>query len=488
MKPSSYPNNPKLIWDIFYDITRCPRPSKNEAAIIDYITSIASNNNCSYTLDKASNILIKVKGTRNRESEPPVLIQNHIDMVCDKFPEIKHDFNKDPIPLKVDGEWLTTEGTTLGADNGLGVAAALALIIDKSIEHPPLELLFTTDEETGLNGALNLETENITAKRFINLDSEMWGELTIGCAGGKEVLLTKRFTLNENTIKQDSNYLSIELSGLRGGHSGIDIHLQQGNAIVLLADFLSRCDQEHISLIQFEGGKAHNIIPRTAKAVVNVPDHYVKELKKLLQDYIKKVSPSLHKEDLLKGKVENTVNNVGDYPITMECMKLFCHYILTIPHGAHKYDHDSPTKLVRLSSNIAKVSVINGQFTCLNSYRFMDQSDQFNFENKYLNISKLHNINCEMDEGYPNWKPVYDGQLLKLVKDIYNQEFGIKPIVSAMHAGLECGIVSEKIGRPMDIISFGPTILAAHTPKERVQIKSVEKFWKLLKEVLKQLH
>jgi dipeptidase D len=485
MKPNSYPLSPSSVWDIFYDITRCPRPSRNEKAIIEYIINIAKKYDCKYFIDDVSNILIKLPGTKNKEHESPILIQNHIDMVCDKLPEVKHNFHSDPIPLKVEGDWLTTLGTTLGADNGIGVAAALALITEKNLVHPPLELLFTTDEETGLNGALNLDTSNITSEKFINLDSEMWGELTVGCAGGKEVLLTKN--LETTTPKTNTVYHALVISGLRGGHSGVDIHLQQGNANIILADFLSRCDEKKVALTTFSGGKAHNIISRTATAKILVDHDYIDTLTTKLNNFIKETQKSLNEEDKLVANISEELKPSSLMPLTDNALVEFCGNVLSIPHGAHKYDHESPTKLVRLSSNLAIITLSEGKMKTLSSYRFMNKDDQFNFEHKYKVISKQNKMMLVIDEGYPNWKPEYDGKLLALTKKVYQKEFNIDPIVSAMHAGLECGIVSKKIGRKMDIISFGPTILGAHTPKERVHIESVSKFWTLLKSVLNQI-
>jgi len=489
IRPDFIPKQPQHLWDTFFDLTQRPRPSKHEQAVVEYLKSQANEHQCEFFIDAADNSIIKVAGTKGREQEPPVLIQNHIDMVCDKLPEVDHDFHKDPIPLKLDGEWLTTMGTTLGADNGIGVAAALAILKEDNISHPPLELLFTTDEETGLNGALNLETTNIQATRMLNLDSEMWGELTVGCAGGKEVQLSKSF--NSVAINTSHEIVKIEFKGLRGGHSGVDIHLQQGNAIKIMADFLSRCPWDQYQLLEVVGGKAHNIIPRTCSAIISLSKNDISKCEKLLTEFTKETSASLYEEDSLQFELTSLELSPEQRPLSQSDVKEFIQIVHSIPHGAHKYDLKAPNKLVRLSSNLAELKLIHGELISLSSYRFMDQSDQYTFENNYQILADQFSLSFNLSSGYPNWKPDFSGKLLAQVQNIYRDEFQIDPIVSGIHAGLECGIIKEKIeatpNKTMDIISFGPTIMAAHTPKERVNIPSVDKFWSLLIKVLEKI-
>lgn len=485
--PDFLPKTPHHLWNIFYNFSQRPRPSKHEGAIVEYLRELAQEAQCTFEIDGAQNCLIKKPGSPGRENEPSLLIQNHIDMVCDKLPQVDHDFHRDPIPLKLDGDWLTTEGTTLGADNGIGCAAALALLFEKDLSTPPLELIFTTDEETGLNGALNLEAKNITSKRMLNLDSEMWGELTVGCAGGKEATFKKNYQTSDNS---SLTAIQIVLSGLRGGHSGVDIHMQQGNALKLMADFLTFCHPLPFSLNSFSGGRAHNIIPRSAEVTLFVDQENVKTFSNKLQEFVKEVQPSLFKEDQLEAsftEIDNKdlkVISLLSIDDSLEIIKI----IRNSPHGAHKYDLDSPNKLVRLSSNLAELDLNQGKLELINSYRFMDNSDKFHFELSFQQLAQEFDLTYELSDGYPNWKPEYGGQLLAQVKKVYQDEFNIDPTITALHAGLECGIIKEKIEKvhpiEMDIVSFGPTIQAAHTPKERVNISSVEKFWNLLTKTL----
>lgn len=479
MKPENYPQSPKAVWDIFYDFTQIPRPSKKEEKICEYLVNLAKDNGLKYVVDKVQNVIIYVPGKNGREADGPVLIQNHIDMVTDALPDKVIDFENDPIDVYVDGDWLKARGTTLGADNGIGCAAALAPIFDKEMVHPPLELLFTVDEETGLNGALGLEAKYLTAKKMLNLDTEEWGSLYIGCAGGIDYELTKKYTAVEPKIK---NMIKVQIEDFLGGHSGVDIHEQKGNALKCLAEFLLVANTElEIEISEIRGGKAHNIIPRDAFAIINVKEEDISKLEQIQDLVLKKWKSYLPKEDrkslFVNSKVttQNKVLSGPEATLLVDYMNLF-------PHGAHAYDLED-SSLVSMSNNFAKFLVVGGEVYTQSSLRFFDREEVKTIENQLRVLGRQFGMNVESHSEYPSWKPERENSVLDLLKDTYRELYGKEAVVTAIHAGLECGIIRDKIG-PIDVASFGPTIMGAHSPDERIQISTVEKFWDLLKAVL----
>ncbi|MCO4793049.1 MAG: beta-Ala-His dipeptidase [Bacteriovoracaceae bacterium] len=478
-RPQNYPSQPEHIWNIFYELTRIPRPSGKEEAVLNYIKELAKNNNSSWKEDKKGNLVVYVPASSDNKNSKPLLLQNHVDMVCDNTPDRKIDFETDPIDLKVEGEWLLADRTTLGADNGIGCAAALALMTDKSLSHPPLELLFTVEEETGLHGATALDTSLISAEKMLNLDTEDWGMIFVGCAGGFGVRMNG--SLSSESVPANTNIFEVEIKGLRGGHSGIDIHLQQGNAIQLLATFIS---ENNLRISHFDGGKAHNIIPRDAKAIVTSETLNFEEVQSLLNNYIDIIRNTLHPEDeKISGliKKENT-----SAQLTEESSLKLLSLIHTLPHGAHKYDTEAESVLVSQSSNLAEVKLNSNELKILSSVRFFDPIDTKKIKQTYQLIASTHNLELNMESGYPSWKPVYKGEMLNLVIKKYKEIFGLDPEITAIHAGLECGVIKDKFPN-LDIVSIGPNVRSAHTPRERIEIKTVESFWKLLIETVKSL-
>ena len=483
MKPENYPVNPPHLWNLFFDFTQTPRPSKKEDKIISYLVNLAQENNLKYVLDKASNVIIYVPGKNGREKDDPLIIQNHIDMVTDAIVGRKINFSEDPIETVVEGDWLTAIGTTLGADNGIGCAAALATIFDESLIHPPLELLFTVDEETGLNGALGLESDYLKGRKMLNLDTEEWGSLYIGCAGGIDYELSKKVDMQPHSIALDPYILTIE--GFIGGHSGVDIHEQRGNAIKFLAEILDEFSSvENIEISEIRAGKAHNIIPRDAF----VRFYMKKESESLLLDVAEAIqkrwmSFSPQKDKNFDFRLERE-NNLG-MVIGSEESKQLINYLVLFPHGVHTYDL-SDRSLVSMSNNFAKFLFVNGSFYTQSSLRFFDREEVKSLERQIRKLGDLFKMSVENHSEYPSWKPVRENPVLDLVKEVYEDLYSKKPNVTAIHAGLECGILRDKIG-PIDVISFGPTITGAHSPDERVNIPSVAEFWNLFKEVLKRI-
>lgn len=478
-KPENYPENLKL-WDIFYDFTQTPRPSKKEEKIQKYLIDLAKDQGLEYIQDQAGNIIIKVPGKGSQANGDSVLIQNHIDMVTDAIKGKDIDFENDPIETYVDSGWLKAKGTTLGADNGIGCACALATIFEKDLEHPPLELLFTVDEETGLNGALGLETKYLSSKKMLNLDTEEWGSLYIGCAGGIDYELNRELseTDDDNSFKYE-----LTLQGLTGGHSGVDIHEQRANAIKKLNEVLQKLKTK-IRIHSFVGGKAHNIIPRDASVLFSSQTDLAAELNDILDEVEKRFRSYFKPEDkgfeFILAEAEFTKSlSLADSSKLIAMIGLF-------PHGAHSYDLASEDKLVSMSNNMAKFIYKDGKCYIQSSLRFFDREEVKSLEAQVRELGELFEFSVTSNSEYPSWKPIRENALLDQVVSIYEKTFNEKPHITAIHAGLECGILRDKIG-PIDVISFGPTIMGAHSPDERINIQTVDKFWQLFKAVLKEI-
>lgn len=480
-KPQNFPKSPEHLWNLFYDFTQTPRPSKGEEKIQAYLIAFAEKNGLQWSKDQAGNILMLSPGKNGRENEPSVLIQNHIDMVTDALPEVKIDFNKDPIQTEMVEGWLKAKGTTLGADNGIGCAAALALILDETVSHPPLELLFTVDEETGLNGALGLETENLRSRKMLNLDTEEWGSIYIGCAGGIDYQFNKEIPLTDPVNPQ---LYELNIKGLVGGHSGLDIHEQRGNALKLMADFLAKAvEAEGIELEEMRGGRAHNIIPRDAFCRFFAKKESEAGLKELALAVKSSWLSYLPKEDRNLVVSLEPINGGSSKCLDPQETKKLVHFANLFPHGAHAYDLASKGEIVGMSNNMARLLLVKGKAYVQTSLRFFDREEVRPLESKLRSLGEIFGFNVESESEYPSWKPVLENPVLEKVKEVYEETFEEKPVVTAIHAGLECGILRDKIG-PIDVVSFGPTIMGAHSPDERVDVASVEKFWLLLKNVL----
>lgn len=483
MYPVNFPTKPEFLWKRFYDFTRLPRPSHKEVKVQEYLRNLADSKGLKYKEDKAGNIVIYVPASSENVSQETLIIQNHIDMVCDHAPGIEINFETDPIELEVKGNILTAKGTTLGADNGIGCAAALALL-DEKVEHPPLELLFTVEEETGLFGAANLDPNLVTGSKMINLDTEEFGSFYIGCAGGLDFDLERPIEM----VAVDKYFLKLNISGLIGGHSGIDIHRGRGNSIKLLNECLLELELKNISFLisELNAGKAKNIIPRDSFAIIGIEKDDIENVEKILEHKFNEFLDRFPEEKNLKLDIEH-FGIQSRKVIDLEWGTKILDILNQIPHGAYDYFWESKDPLARYSSNLAVVHLKEGEFFVLLSMRFTEESDIAGLSQNVSLISKRFNLKLNRRGGYPGWKPNFESQLLKEAKNIFQEKFNTQAEVAAIHAGLECGVLKSRISRPIDCLSFGPNIRGAHSPDECVEIDSVDNFWTFLVEFINYL-
>lgn len=472
---------PRELWKHFDDIRRIPRPSGKEEKIRQHMRQVARDHDFEIKEDGAGNIVIKVPATPGHEAAPIVVIQGHMDMVCEKNADTAFDFDNDPIEVVVEGDWVTAQGTTLGADNGLGLAASLAAATDPSVVHGPLELLFTVDEETGLTGAMQLDDSMLEGRKLLNLDSEDDGVLFVGCAGGKDATLTFPIT---RSGAPDWVGRRIEVKGLRGGHSGLDIGDNRGNAIRILARTLAAIrDTLELSLASFEGGSAHNAIPREASAVCLVPTDHVEQLEALVAEQLELARAEY---GAVEPKLAIELRPADDPPATVidnEPAARFIDLLLALPHGAHSMSHDIEG-LVETSNNMATIKTGASQIELLSSQRSSNMDKLDLLTEQIRAVARLAGGECEVGGGYPAWQPNMDSPLLAKCQAVYQEMFGKEPVVEIIHAGLECGIIGAKY-EGMDMISFGPTIKNPHSPDETIEVETIGKVWDFLAALLK---
>ncbi len=475
---------PKLLWKHFDKILSIPHGSGNEAQLAEYLLSYAKSKDLQAEQDESGNVVIHVPATKGNESAPTVVLQGHIDMVCEKNADVEHDFLKDPIEVQLDGEWLTAQGTTLGADNGIGMAAALATIESEDIVHGPLELLFTVDEEVGLTGAGKLKSGFVTGKMLLNLDSEELGAVYIGCSGGGDSTIKLPVTMIDAPAGTKGYVLKV--TGCRGGHSGIDIHEQRGNAIMILARVLAKAvKMQPCHLAGLKGGNKRNAIPREAEATLMVLETAVDDLAKLVSDELEKIKVELGgKEKELAVSVE-PADPTSFKVMDADSQKAVLDLLIAIPHGVEAMSYDI-AGLVETSNNLATVSAGGDEIVIGTSTRSSITSALQALRDRIRSVSELAGATVEENEPYPGWQPNLDSKLLGVVKTVHKEVFGTEPEAKAIHAGLECGIIGEKVPG-MEMVSIGPWIEHPHSPEERVNIPSVGEFWKLLAAVLKAL-
>ncbi|MEE4193224.1 MAG: beta-Ala-His dipeptidase [Halieaceae bacterium] len=480
--PANYPVQPEALWQRFYEITQIPRPSAEEAAVRDHVIALAEAHDCAWKTDNRGNLVVAVPGSQGREGEPPVIIQNHLDMVTVKTDDKQHDFQQDPLTLQVEEDWLLADRTTLGADNGIGCAAALALMTTEGLSHPPLELLFTVEEESGLWGASDLDPGLLTGRRMLNLDSEDWPEFFVGCAGGRGWIMRK--PLAREAGDDSCEHFTLRLRGLAGGHSGIQIHQQLGNAIKLLGHWLIGARAQGARLVAFEGGIAHNVIPREASLTLQVPAGSGPALEALNQEMLSRWQSYLPEAD--NGlTLELEAAEPGEV-LTPPEQAAFEQLLQLFPHGAMSYNAQQPADLVDLSINMAVVRVDRDGLFVETTLRYFNREEAEGLAQQVMAIAEWQGMAVEQTIDYPGWQPDFDSELLALGKGVYAELFGGEPEVKAIHAGLECGILKGKLGE-CDILSFGPTIRGAHSPRERLEISTVEPFWRLLTGILERL-
>lgn len=473
---------PAKVWEYFDEICQIPRPSKKEEKILDYLIRFAENNKISYTQDSIGNLLMQKSASHGNENLKKVILQSHLDMVGEKEPQIVHDFTKDPIKPEIVSGWVQANGTTLGADDGIGIASQMVILQDKELEHGPLECLFTVDEESGMTGAMNLKPGFLSGKILINLDSEDEGELFIGCAGGIDTIA--RFKSNPKTVKPKSKAYNILISGLNGGHSGDEIHKSPANAIKILNRLLWNATNEFkLSIHLLDGGNMRNAIPREAEAYVVIPQKHAVNFESFFQIYAGTVTREI-------GSVESGISfslKETDLPITVinrKTQELLLNAIYACPHGVITWSHELEG-MVETSTNLASIKMNNNkEIVITTSQRSSVDSVKKDISDRIGSIFRMAGAQVEHSDGYPGWTPNPDSEIVKITEASYRRLFKKKPLVRAIHAGLECGLILEKYPN-LDMISIGPTILGAHTPGEKINIKSTQKFWKLLLDVLK---
>jgi dipeptidase D len=473
---------PRAIWTQFEALAAIPRPSKHEERAAAYVMEQAKRRGREARRDGAGNVLVRVPATRGREKAPPVVLQGHLDMVCEKNRDVAHDFMKDPIRPRIAGEYVTATGTTLGADNGIGVAAALAVLASDDLDHGPLELLFTVDEETGLTGASRLEPGFVTGRRMLNLDSEDDGVLYIGCAGGRDSNLT--VVLNRAKPPARAVPVSVSVEGLRGGHSGVNIHENRGNALKLLARVLLAAEELRPALVSLEGGDKHNAIPREATALVWVtnPARLVEIAARMVEGFRTELEGT---DDGVRVVVENAAPGDEGGALESADHARLVRLLGALPHGVLAMSGVIPG-MVETSNNLAVARLSGKEARIVTSSRSSVASSLEGVLQQVRAAALLAGADVETTDGYPGWKPNPKSPLLESARQVHKKLRGNDPQVTAIHAGLECGIIGQRIPG-MDMISFGPQIEGAHSPEERVRIPSVAAFWEYLRAFLKEL-
>jgi dipeptidase D len=476
--------NPAPIWIYFEEICKIPRLSKNEGKIRKYLLDFAKNNNLESNEDEVGNILIVKPPSTGMENRKTVVLQSHMDMVGEKNADYPHDWTKDPIIPAVKNGWVTATGTTLGADDGIGIASQMAILTDKNLRAGKIECLFTVDEESGMTGAINIKADFFSGRTLINLDSEDEGILFIGCAGGMDTVGTMKYTAIP--VANNSCAFDISVTGLHGGHSGDEIHKGYGNAVKIMNRLLwNISNQFEISVANFDGGNLRNAIPREAFSKI--------VLDKSVNDSIKSWIEAFHTTLIdefgdLEKELKISVKEVDLPPLVMnkESQKKFLNALSCCPHGVIAWSKEMDD-LVETSTNlaIAKFSGSNS-IRIITTQRSSIESSRNDASAMVESCLRLAGAEVVHSDGYPGWKPNLTSEILKITRNSYLELFGKEPSIRAIHAGLECGLVYEKI-KGIDMISFGPTIRGAHTPEEMIEIRTAQMFWDLLVDVVKKM-
>ena len=476
---------PAVVFQQFAKINEIPRPSKREEKMIEYLSNWGKQHNFETKVDETGNVIIRKPATPGMENRKTVILQSHMDMVCDKLVDVEFDFDKDAIKTYIDGEWLTAEGTTLGADDGIGCAIELAILESNDIEHGPIECVFTRDEETGLTGAEGMKSDFMTGDYLINLDSEDEGEIFVSCAGGRNT--QAQFTFTRQEAAPGSFFLKGTLKGLIGGHSGDDINKKRANAIKLLARFIfqSMKRYEGVQLAQFHSGKLHNAIPRDGYFVIAVPNDLKENLRADWNVFAAEVEDEFHVTDT--QMVWNMESTESEPIIDPAVAKKFIWALQAVDNGIYAICQDLALGgMVETSSNIASVHTQETVIDILSSQRSNVMSNLDNMCATIQAAFELAGAKAVSSDGYPAWKMKADSKLTALVVDSYKRLFGKDPVVRGIHAGLECGLFSERYPN-LDMVSFGPTLRFVHTPDERLYTPTVQMVWDHLLDVLKNI-
>lgn len=468
--------DPQMIWKNFSLLNAVPRPSKKEERVIAFIKNFGEKLGLETRVDEVGNVIIKKPATPGMENRKPIVLQSHLDMVCQKNNDVDFDFETQGINMVVDGDWVKAKGTTLGADNGLGVASIMSVLESNDIPHPSLEALFTIDEETGMTGAIGLKPGELNGEILLNLDTEEDDEIDIGCAGGVDVTATQNYPLQN----ADGSVVKIEIKGLQGGHSGMDIHKGFGNANILLARLLfTGIGDQNLQLISIDGGGLRNAIPREATAIFTVKDsagfiENANALKKEIEEEFAAIEKELNITIDLSSSNDKALS-AGDSQKIILALK-------AVHNGVYRMSPDV-ADLVESSNNVARVELLNGDLKILNLSRSSVESSKASVAEQLTSVFELAGMNFELSGSYPGWKPKPGSEIVQLMEKIYKEDFGTEPQVVACHAGLECGIIGANYPT-MEMVSFGPTIRGAHSPEEKANISSVQKYWKFLKQIL----
>lgn len=474
---------PKALWNNFSKLSAIPRPSKKEQKAINFLKEFGENLNLETIVDEVGNVIIKKPGALGLENRPAVILQGHIDMVPQKNADVNHDFEKDGIKMYIDGDWVKAKGTTLGADNGIGVSAAMTILESTDIPHPPIEALFTTDEETGMTGAMGLKAGLLSGKVLLNLDSEEDDELTIGCAGGIDINANGVYV--EESAQTELKGYKINIKGLSGGHSGIQIHLGRANANKLMNRLLLNATKDYnIKISSIDGGSLRNAIPRESFAEIVVPKDQVSNFEKYFTD----ISKIYHQEySTTDPDLEVFLENIEVLKkcLSMDFQQRLLNAIYACPNGIYRLSPDMED-LTQTSNNLARVLVKDGKYSIQCLSRSAIETEKVDIAQAIQSTFALAGIDSTLTGAYPGWIPKPGAPIVKLMSDIYSKMFGEEAKVAAGHGGLECGIIGKNYP-DTDMISFGPNITGPHSPDEQCQISSVQKFWSYLLEVLKQI-
>lgn len=473
---------PAEVWQQFDAITRVPRPSKKEGKIIAFLEDFAIRHSLPCKKDAAGNIMISKPATAGFEQRPCVVLQSHMDMVCEKNSDTSFDFENDPIKTYIDNGWVRARGTTLGADCGIGMAASLAILASDNLRHGPIEALFTVDEETGLTGAFNLGSDMISGKYLINLDSEDEGEVFIGCAGGIDTLA--RFDFSPEPLPQGYSVFAASISGLKGGHSGDNIGDGLGNSNRMMARLLwEAIDKYGLRLCRFDGGNLRNAIPREATATIAVPQQYAESFRSEFSALAASIVEELKDTDSGAGITLDSAS--ADTVIDSRTARNLIYAICGVPNGVLEMSRSVPG-LVQTSTNLASVKTGERTIVVTTSQRSSVESAKQMAARSVESVFALAGGTVTHSDGYPGWTPDTSSRLLKITEKCYLELFGTQCKVKAIHAGLECGLFLQKYPN-LEMVSFGPTLRGVHSPDERLEIATVDKFWRLLVSVLENI-
>jgi dipeptidase D len=473
---------PAPVWRYFGEISRIPRGSKNEAAVGKYVRDVARGLGLAARVDRVGNVVVSKPASPGRERAPRVCLQGHLDMVCEKNKDTIHDFAKDPIRLVRDGAFLRADGTTLGADNGIAVAVNLAVMEDRTLEHGPLELLFTVDEETGLTGANGLAGGFLESRILLNLDSEEEGALYVGCAGGRSTRAV--WKVATAAAPPGTAPGELQVRGLEGGHSGLEIDKERGNAIKVLARALAALEPLGVRVARIDGGNKHNAIPREAEAALFVPRRAWGKGARALAALEETVRAELGPEDAgLRIALVERAPRKAERVLAKPWQTRVVQALRALPHGVIRRSRDIPG-LVETSTNVATLRTRGSTIELVCSQRSSVASGIVEICATVQAICELGGAKVRHSDGYPAWKPDMDSGILRVAKETYRALYGRDPEVKAIHAGLECGVIGEK--HPgMDMVSFGPTMEGVHTPNERIHVNTVPRFWEFLLGILR---